>query len=174
MRSQNCRLHCKSTLVSHVRERCGLMFIVAFRGAPSGLPSALKSLYTQMSRTTESVVPGGFLASLRQAFPQFAERAQNSKAIGTMLAAYSQQGLCDEGCCGRIAHSPIHRCRRVLDTADKFAQGSTGTPCIFFGSVSLQEVHRSILDWRDAARVSVITRASLPNQLNILFTQAQV
>ncbi|OSX58024.1 hypothetical protein POSPLADRAFT_1061110 [Postia placenta MAD-698-R-SB12] len=60
-------------------------------GAPSGLPSALKSLYTQMSRTTESVVPGGFLASLRQAFPQFAERAQNSKAIGTMLAAYSQQ-----------------------------------------------------------------------------------
>ncbi|KZT00260.1 cysteine proteinase [Laetiporus sulphureus 93-53] len=59
--------------------------------APSGLPSALKNLYSQMSRTTDSVVPSTFLAVLRQTFPQFAEQARNSKGLGGMFAMYAQQ-----------------------------------------------------------------------------------
>ena len=62
--------------------------------APPGLPSALGNLYQQMSRTTDSVVPGTFLTALRQAFPQFAEQSRSGKGVGG-LAMYAQQGGCD-------------------------------------------------------------------------------
>ncbi|KZT68007.1 cysteine proteinase [Daedalea quercina L-15889] len=58
--------------------------------APPGLPSALGSLYQQMSRTTDSVVPNPFLTTLRQAFPQFAERSRSGKGTGG-FAMYAQQ-----------------------------------------------------------------------------------
>ncbi|EPS98924.1 hypothetical protein FOMPIDRAFT_1024471 [Fomitopsis schrenkii] len=57
---------------------------------PAGLPSALGSLYQQMSRTTDSVVPSTFLTALRQAFPQFAEQSRSSKGTGG-FAMYAQQ-----------------------------------------------------------------------------------
>ncbi|PCH43146.1 cysteine proteinase [Wolfiporia cocos MD-104 SS10] len=60
-------------------------------GAPPGLPSSLSGLFQQMSRTTDSVVPAGFLAALRQAFPQFAEQSRGQKSMGGMLAMYAQQ-----------------------------------------------------------------------------------
>lgn len=59
--------------------------------APQGLPSALRNLYQNMSRTTDAVVPATFLAALRQAFPQFAE-VSRSGGIKGMPAMYAQQG----------------------------------------------------------------------------------
>ncbi|TFY64553.1 hypothetical protein EVJ58_g2535 [Rhodofomes roseus] len=58
--------------------------------APPGLPSALGQLYQQMSKTTDSVVPGTFLTALRQAFPQFAEQSRSGKGTGG-FAMYAQQ-----------------------------------------------------------------------------------
>ncbi|KAI0726971.1 cysteine proteinase [Fomitopsis betulina] len=58
--------------------------------APAGLPAALGSLYQQMSRTTDSVIPSTFLTTLRQAFPQFAEQSRSNKGAGG-FAMYAQQ-----------------------------------------------------------------------------------
>ncbi|KAF2721218.1 ubiquitin carboxyl-terminal hydrolase 14 [Polychaeton citri CBS 116435] len=46
-------------------------------GGGSDLTSALRDLYHQMGQTTESFPPIMFLTTLRQKFPQFAERAKN-------------------------------------------------------------------------------------------------
>ncbi|KAM5537454.1 hypothetical protein V8D89_008973 [Ganoderma adspersum] len=61
------------------------------KSAPSGLPTALRSLYSDMANTTDSVTPTTFLSALRQAFPQFAEMSRGGafKALGG--AAYAQQ-----------------------------------------------------------------------------------
>ncbi|KAI0772406.1 cysteine proteinase [Trametes elegans] len=58
---------------------------------PSGLPMALRNLYTNMSRTTESVTPASFLAALRSAFPQFAEQTRGSGMKGLLGGGYAQQ-----------------------------------------------------------------------------------
>ncbi|KAH7882689.1 hypothetical protein F5I97DRAFT_301459 [Phlebopus sp. FC_14] len=52
------------------------------------LPRALRDLYSNMSRTTESVVPTSFLTVLRQVVPQFNEI---DRAKMGMLAGYAQQ-----------------------------------------------------------------------------------
>ena len=53
------------------------------------LPRALRDLYVNMSRTTESVIPSAFLAVLRHVVPQFNEldRSKSSPMMG-----YAQQG----------------------------------------------------------------------------------
>ena len=64
-------------------------------GSPSDLAASLKGLYTDMGKTTDSVTPGRFLNTLRQAFPQFAEMSRQGggmmKALGGG-AMYAQQG----------------------------------------------------------------------------------
>ncbi|CCM05924.1 uncharacterized protein FIBRA_08162 [Fibroporia radiculosa] len=60
-------------------------------GAPPGLPSVLSNLYSQMSQTTDSVVPSNFLTTLRQTFPQFAEQSRNAKGMSGMFTMYAQQ-----------------------------------------------------------------------------------
>ncbi|KAF9221830.1 cysteine proteinase [Gyrodon lividus] len=52
------------------------------------LPRALRDLYYNMSRTTESVVPTTFLTVLRQVIPQFGEVDRSKSG---MMAAYAQQ-----------------------------------------------------------------------------------
>ncbi|KAL4065479.1 hypothetical protein V8B97DRAFT_2010451 [Scleroderma yunnanense] len=52
------------------------------------LPKALRDLYVNMSRTTESVVPLPFLTVLRQVVPQFAELDRSKSG---MMAGYAQQ-----------------------------------------------------------------------------------
>ncbi|KAG9310870.1 hypothetical protein JVU11DRAFT_8725 [Chiua virens] len=52
------------------------------------LPRALRDLYSNMSRTTESVIPSTFISVLRRVIPQFNE-LDRSKAGG--LAGYAQQ-----------------------------------------------------------------------------------
>ncbi|KAI0791020.1 cysteine proteinase [Abortiporus biennis] len=67
---------------------------VALQSSSSpGLPSSLKNLYTQMSKTTDEVTPTTFLSSLRQAFPQFAEQSRSggSGLKALMGAGYAQQ-----------------------------------------------------------------------------------
>ncbi|KAI0092342.1 cysteine proteinase [Irpex rosettiformis] len=54
----------------------------------TGLPSSLKALYSEMSRTTDEVTPFAFLSALRQAFPQFAEIARPQSG---MKGLYAQQ-----------------------------------------------------------------------------------
>ncbi|OSD06674.1 cysteine proteinase [Trametes coccinea BRFM310] len=57
-----------------------------------GLPMALRNLYTNMAKTTESVTPSAFLAALRQAFPQFAERTNPSGGLKAIIGGgYAQQ-----------------------------------------------------------------------------------
>lgn len=67
---------------------------IPHRTSSSGLSSSLKDLYVTMSKTTEEVTPAGFLNTLRQAFPQFAERARAPSGLATkgMMGAYAQQG----------------------------------------------------------------------------------
>ena len=66
-------------------------------GAPPGIPTALKNLYSTMRSTTDAVTPAPFLNALRQAFPQFAEMARGAsgqlKGLGGG-AMYAQQGAC--------------------------------------------------------------------------------
>ncbi|KAF9235909.1 hypothetical protein BU15DRAFT_77515 [Melanogaster broomeanus] len=64
------------------------------------LPRGLRDLYTNMSRTTESVVPTSFLNILRQVVPQFGE-VDRSKA--GMLAGYAQQDA--EECWSQMTNS---------------------------------------------------------------------
>ncbi|KIM61831.1 hypothetical protein SCLCIDRAFT_1178973 [Scleroderma citrinum Foug A] len=64
------------------------------------LPKALRELYNNMSRTTESVVPLTFLTILRQAVPQFAEVDRSKSG---MMAAYAQQDA--EECWTQILHA---------------------------------------------------------------------
>ncbi|GBE86944.1 Ubiquitin carboxyl-terminal hydrolase 6 [Sparassis crispa] len=60
--------------------------------APPGVPSSLRALYAEMSRTTESVIPEAFLLTLRDAFPQFAERMSGGpKFVGRTIVDYAQQ-----------------------------------------------------------------------------------
>ncbi|CDO68739.1 hypothetical protein BN946_scf184989.g5 [Trametes cinnabarina] len=58
---------------------------------PPGLPMALRNLYTNMAKTTESVTPSAFLAALRQAFPQFAEQTRSSGIKALLGGGYAQQ-----------------------------------------------------------------------------------
>ncbi|KAH9886741.1 hypothetical protein C8Q73DRAFT_715186 [Cubamyces lactineus] len=59
---------------------------------PSGLPMALRNLYTNMAKTTESVTPSAFVAALRHAFPQFAEQMRPGAGIKALLGGgYAQQ-----------------------------------------------------------------------------------
>ena len=65
--------------------------LLAFSSAPQGLAFALHNLYDNISHTTEPVIPALFLSSLRQAFPQFAERSRSGIKGG--MEMYAQQGL---------------------------------------------------------------------------------
>ncbi|KAI9058743.1 cysteine proteinase [Trametes sanguinea] len=57
-----------------------------------GLPMALRNLYSNMAKTTESVTPSAFLAALRQAFPQFAQQMSPSAGIKALIGGgYAQQ-----------------------------------------------------------------------------------
>ncbi|KAI0354233.1 cysteine proteinase [Trametes cingulata] len=58
---------------------------------PSGLPMALRNLYTNMAKTTDSVTPSAFLAALRHAFPQFAEQTRATGLKGLLGGGYAQQ-----------------------------------------------------------------------------------
>ena len=53
---------------------------------------ALRNLYTNMAKTTDSVTPAAFLAALRSAFPQFAEQSRATGLKGLMGGGYAQQG----------------------------------------------------------------------------------
>lgn len=77
--------------------------------APAGLPAALGSLYQQMSRTTDSVIPSTFLTTLRQAFPQFAEQSRSNKGAGG-FAMYAQQG--------RLRVCDVHGMAKLMRTVD--------------------------------------------------------
>ena len=66
---------------------------VQFSSAPGGLALALRHLYSQMSKTTESVTPSLFLGALRQAFPQFAEQTRGPSLHNLKQGGYAQQGM---------------------------------------------------------------------------------
>ncbi|KAF8654777.1 hypothetical protein AX16_003432 [Volvariella volvacea WC 439] len=57
------------------------------------LPAALRDLYQNMSRTTDSITPHQFLQTLRQVNPQFAERDRSGKGSAGLpgLGGYAQQ-----------------------------------------------------------------------------------
>ncbi|KAI0689726.1 cysteine proteinase [Cerioporus squamosus] len=61
------------------------------QSAPPGLPMALRNLYTNMAKTTDSVTPSAFLAALRHAFPQFAEQSRATGMKALMGGGYAQQ-----------------------------------------------------------------------------------
>jgi ubiquitin carboxyl-terminal hydrolase 14 len=63
-------------------------------GSLGPLSGSLRDLYSQMGRTTEGVMPIGFLNSLRAAVPQFGEVDRSRAAKGMMAgmgAMYAQQ-----------------------------------------------------------------------------------
>ncbi|EIW56517.1 cysteine proteinase [Trametes versicolor FP-101664 SS1] len=70
---------------------------------PTGLPMALRNLYTNMSKTTDSVTPSNFVAALRQAFPQFAEQTRASGIKALMGGGFAQQDA--EECWVQITNS---------------------------------------------------------------------
>lgn len=85
------------------------------------LPKALRNLYDNMSRTTESVVPLAFLTVLRQVAPQFAEIGR-SKSGG--MGGYAQQGLfLPYSYFLDVTTNTLLRCGRVLDTDPACTEG---------------------------------------------------
>ena len=54
---------------------------------------ALRNLYSNMAKTTDSVTPSAFVAALRHAFPQFAEQSRATGLKAIMGGGYAQQGL---------------------------------------------------------------------------------
>lgn len=62
----------------------------ATNASPTPLPKALSDLYASMSRTTDAVMPVGFLQVLRSVVPQFGEI---DRSKGGMMAGYAQQGM---------------------------------------------------------------------------------
>lgn len=93
-----------------------------------------------MSETTDSITPGTFLNTLRQAFPQFAEvsRASGMKGLG---ASYAQQGT--ETLVSNAAYRSYHmcyRCGRVLGANDECSEGSAWTSRTFVRNIAKQEV----------------------------------
>ncbi|KAF6749758.1 ubiquitin carboxyl-terminal hydrolase 6 [Ephemerocybe angulata] len=68
------------------------------------LPGALRDMYHNMSRTTDSVTPVGFLQVLRQVNPQFGEVDRSEKKSGMGMAmGYAQQDA--EECYSAIVNS---------------------------------------------------------------------
>ncbi|KAF8154183.1 hypothetical protein B0H34DRAFT_677029 [Crassisporium funariophilum] len=55
------------------------------------LPGALRDLYRNMAKTTDSISPVGFLQVLRQVNPQFAEQAPSPSPLSPRGMAYAQQ-----------------------------------------------------------------------------------
>ncbi|KAF7373602.1 Ubiquitin carboxyl-terminal hydrolase [Mycena sanguinolenta] len=92
----------------------------------TGLPGALGSLYTAMSRTADTVAPMAFLNLLREVNPQFAERDRShSHGMNALLGGgYAQQDA-DE-CLTTIVTSlgsvPGHTASGELETNRKFVQ----------------------------------------------------
>lgn len=85
----------------------------ACRSTPSDtLPRSLRDLYNTMSNTTDGVTPFSFLQMLRQAAPQFAERARGSKGGNGILdmGGYAQQGEFFSLLLWNVKHRPLHRC----------------------------------------------------------------
>ncbi|KAH7913651.1 hypothetical protein BJ138DRAFT_1058705 [Hygrophoropsis aurantiaca] len=64
------------------------------------LPKSLRDLYSNMSRTSEGVIPTQFLSALRQIVPQFGEM---DRSKGGMMAGYAQQDA--EECWSQITNS---------------------------------------------------------------------
>ena len=54
---------------------------------------ALRNLYSNMAKTTDSVTPSAFVAALRHAFPQFAEQSRATGLKAIMGGGYAQHGL---------------------------------------------------------------------------------
>ena len=109
------------------------MMILFYSSAPSGLPIALRSLYSEMSKTTDSVTPHVFLVALRQAFPQFAEQSRSASAKMMGGVAYAQQGIFVASQVSTYTYV-FYRRGRVLGTNDKRVErraGRTRTFCIF-------------------------------------------
>lgn len=94
--------------------------------APSGLPSSLKTLYSNMKSTIDAVTPAPFLNALRTAFPQFAEMARGGGAIKSFGGAmYAQQGECTFEQTVQEEGLTRGRCGGVLDADYACAQGRT-------------------------------------------------
>jgi hypothetical protein len=85
------------------------------------LPRTLSDLFATMSNTTDSVTPNMFLSQLRQAEPQFAERARNSMV-------FSQQGLLPRAYPIDYVTNTSRRCGRVLVEDLPGHPGSPGHP----------------------------------------------
>ncbi|EGO03001.1 hypothetical protein SERLA73DRAFT_176488 [Serpula lacrymans var. lacrymans S7.3] len=69
----------------------------------TSLPKAMRSLYTDMSRTTEPFTPMNFLTILRQVVPQFAEVDRSKGGPMAGMAGYAQQDA--EECWGQITNA---------------------------------------------------------------------
>jgi len=80
-----------------------LQLALSAPGLPAGspLPKALSDLYKNMSSTTDTVNPNGFLQVLRQVNPQFAERDRGR--MNNILSGYAQQDA--EECYNQIINS---------------------------------------------------------------------
>ncbi|KAG6911096.1 hypothetical protein DXG01_004611 [Tephrocybe rancida] len=67
------------------------------------LPGALRDLYSNMSRTADTITPLTFLSTLRQVNPQFAEMDRGGSKMPGTAAGYAQQDA--EECFGQIINT---------------------------------------------------------------------
>ncbi|KAF8174908.1 ubiquitin carboxyl-terminal hydrolase 6 [Pholiota molesta] len=94
------------------------------------LPSALRDLYSNMSRTTDSITPFGFLQVLREVNPQFAEmdrRETKANDFSMGKQGYAQQDA--EECYGAI----INTLRNVPGLDESGRSVSTGAEAAIGG-----------------------------------------
>ncbi|KIM41807.1 hypothetical protein M413DRAFT_445024 [Hebeloma cylindrosporum] len=137
------------------------------------LPAALRDLYHNMSRTTDSITPMQFLQVLRQVNPQFAEMDRSEKRAGDLMMGrqvYAQQDA-DE-CYAAIVNSM----RNVpgLDVKGKSvgtgAEAAVGRPK-FIEQYMMGEMRRELrCDEAPEEPVTVSTEQVLKIECNISIT----
>lgn len=135
----------------------------------SPLPKSLSSLYANMAKTTESVVPMAFLSTLRQIVPRFGEIDRRGGHAG-----YAQQGAFHLHSFTSLLFSVFkndwcyphfhiwRRCRRVLGGDHELAE--RGSARIWWW----EEVHWGVSNGPDGSRVSFIRTTFLAKEKKLM------
>ncbi|KAF9528754.1 hypothetical protein CPB83DRAFT_813265 [Crepidotus variabilis] len=124
------------------------------------LPTALRDLYAQMSKTTDSIVPSRFLGVLREVNPQFAEMDRSERTAAQMFLGkqgYAQQDA--EECYNAIINT-LRNVPGLESSASASSSASGSGPSTISSSISRSAIATSSTTARGPAALrSVATGA---------------
>ncbi|KAF9054153.1 hypothetical protein BJ165DRAFT_1338096 [Panaeolus papilionaceus] len=135
------------------------------------LPASLRDLYTNMTKTTDSISPVSFLQVLRQVNPQFAEMDRSEKnamaaALGRVM--YSQQDA--EECYGAIVNT-LRNVPGLDESGKSVATGAEASGKRFVEQYMMGEMKRTLTcDEASDETPSISTEQVLKIECNISIT----